>query len=72
MSDTDKKLADLYPFLHGKAKEPASENKSLLESIRQKVAQSVSQKEQFFAETGQALTTSLAGSWKHSVALEMD
>jgi D-sedoheptulose 7-phosphate isomerase len=55
MSDTSKQLADLYPFLHGKEKEPASENASLLESIRQKVAQSVSQKEQFFADNGQAL-----------------
>jgi D-sedoheptulose 7-phosphate isomerase len=55
MSDTQKNLQALYPFLHGKVKEPASENSSLLESIRQKVAQSVTDKEKFFADNSQAL-----------------
>lgn len=55
MSDSRKNLEALYPFLHGKAKDPHSENSSLLESIRQKVAQSISEKEQFFSENEQAL-----------------
>jgi len=54
MSDTQKNLQALYPFLHGKAKDADSENEALLESIRQKVAQSVSEKQRFFAENDQA------------------
>jgi D-sedoheptulose 7-phosphate isomerase len=55
MTDTNKNLEALYPFLHGKEKNPLSENSSLLESINQKVAQSVDEKEKFFEENGQAL-----------------
>ncbi len=55
MTDTSKKMEALYPFLHGKEKEPAAQKQSLLESIRQKVAQSVSEKETFFAENSEAL-----------------
>jgi D-sedoheptulose 7-phosphate isomerase len=55
MSETGKRLEALYPFLHGKGKEPLAENEALLESIKQKVAQSVTEKEQFFAANGQAL-----------------
>lgn len=55
MSDTSKNLAALYPFLHGKTKEHASEQAMLLESVKQKVRESVSAKEQFFADNAQAL-----------------
>lgn len=55
MTDTSKKLEALYPFLHGKEKEPAAQKQSLLESIQQKVAQSVSEKQTFFAENSEAL-----------------
>jgi len=55
MSDSKKNLQALYPFLHGKEKDSVSQNTSLLESIKQKVAQSVTEKEVFFAENGQGL-----------------
>jgi len=55
MSDSKKNLEALYPFLHGRPKDAASENLSLLESIDQKVGQSLSAKEQFFQSNGQAL-----------------
>lgn len=55
MSDTSKNLAALYPFLHGKTKEQVSENAMLLESVKQKVQESLTAKEQFFAENAQAM-----------------
>ncbi|MBS1991502.1 MAG: SIS domain-containing protein [Cyanobacteria bacterium SZAS LIN-3] len=55
MSDTGKRLEALYPFLHGKGKEPLAENASLLESIQRKAAQSIAEKERFFADNAQAL-----------------
>jgi len=55
MSDTPDPLQSLYPFLHGQTKDPASEQAALLESVRQKAAHSVSVKQQFFAEQGEAL-----------------
>lgn len=67
MSDTSKNLAALYPFLHGKTKEPASENAMLLESIKQKVNESVAAKQQFFADNAQALiemSTAIAGVYR--------
>jgi len=50
--ETSKSLEDLYPFLHGKDKEPVAENESLLESIRQKAQESLDVKERFFAAHG--------------------
>jgi len=52
---TEQYLADLYPFLHNKSKDPGSEQAALLESIKQKSAHSVQVKQQFFAENSQAL-----------------
>ncbi|MBS1954513.1 MAG: SIS domain-containing protein [Cyanobacteria bacterium SZAS-4] len=55
MTDTSKKLQALYPFLHGKEKEPVAQREALLESISQKVAQSVVEKQSFFAENSESL-----------------
>jgi D-sedoheptulose 7-phosphate isomerase len=55
MSDNRKTLEALYPFLHGKDKDPLAQNLSLLESIKQKSAHSVSENERFFADNAQAL-----------------
>lgn len=55
MSDTSRNLESLYPFLYGKTKEGHSENAMLLESVRQKVRESISTKEQFFTDNAQAL-----------------
>ncbi len=48
-------LQDLYPFLHGGTREPASEQRALLESVRQKVEHSVTMKQAFFEANAQAL-----------------
>ncbi len=48
-------LRDLYPFLHGGTKDPASEQRALLESVRQKVDHSVAVKQAFFEANAQAL-----------------
>jgi D-sedoheptulose 7-phosphate isomerase len=55
MNDTDKNLGELYPFLHGREKDPARENISLLESVRQKAAHSISEKQRFFEDNAQGL-----------------
>lgn len=55
MTDTPKMQEQLYPFLHGEAKDPALENAALLESIKQKAASSVSIKLQFFEDHAQDL-----------------
>ncbi len=55
MSDGDRHLEALYPFLHGGVKDPASKHDALLESVRQKSAQSVTEKQRFFAENAEAL-----------------
>lgn len=52
---SDDELRSLYPFLHGGAKSPASEQAALLESIRQKAQHSIREKERFFADNGMAL-----------------
>ena len=46
------KLASLYPFLSGERHDSARMDDALLESVRQKAAESVSVKQQFFAEHG--------------------
>lgn len=48
-------MDSLYPFLSGQKKDPDSENKALLESVRQKSAQSMAVKEAFFAANAAAL-----------------
>ena len=55
MSDNSAKLKDLYPFLHGKEKDPVKDNLALLESVKQKSAHSLSVKEQFFTDNAQAV-----------------
>ncbi|MCB1802524.1 MAG: SIS domain-containing protein [Gammaproteobacteria bacterium] len=52
---SDDELRSLYPFLHGGAKNPASEQAALLESVRQKARQSIEAKERFFAANAEAL-----------------
>ena len=48
-------LADLYPFLHNKEKDPAKDTIGLLESIKQKSNESIAVKQQFFANNAEAL-----------------
>ncbi len=55
MSDTASQLQQLYPFLHGDKKEPAQENTTLLESVKQKSQHSLTVKQSFFANNAQAL-----------------
>ncbi len=58
MSDTTElqdKLQQLYPFLHGDKKDPTQENTTLLESVKQKSEHSLSVKQVFFANNGQAI-----------------
>jgi D-sedoheptulose 7-phosphate isomerase len=55
MSDTGAHLRSLYPFLHGGAKDAASEAAALLESVARKAADSVAVKQRFFAENGAAV-----------------
>jgi len=55
MSDTKANLESLYPFLHGKRKDVASENIALLESVKQKALHSVNVKQDFFDANGQVL-----------------
>ncbi len=44
MSDQEGHLQALYPFLHGARKDPVAEHKVLLESVRQKAADSIEAK----------------------------
>lgn len=55
MSESSTQLESLYPFLHGGKKDPAREQAALLESVRQKCQHSLSVKERFFADNGQAV-----------------
>lgn len=48
-------LQSLYPFLHGQRQDAAQLDASLLESVRQKVQDSVDTKRRFFDEHGAAL-----------------
>ena len=48
-------LRSLYPFLHGGEKDQASEQAALLDSVRQKAAHSLQEKERFFATNAEAL-----------------
>ncbi|MFN0218609.1 MAG: SIS domain-containing protein [Hyphomicrobium sp.] len=51
----DKRLEDLYPFLHGKKQEPVSQNAALIESVRQKAAHHLVTLEAFFAKNDQVV-----------------
>ena len=53
-------LQELYPFLHGQAKNPQREKTALLESVRQKSAESRNVKAQFFAAHAEALVSMAA------------
>ncbi len=55
MSDNKKSLQALYPFLHGHKQSPEQQQATLLESVKQKSAQSRAEKEHFFAKNGEAL-----------------
>src|SRR3954464_4097315 len=48
----DSALAGLYPFLEGKRQDAGALDAALLESVRQKAADSVDAKQRFFAECG--------------------
>ena len=48
-------LRSLYPFLHGGEKDQASEQAALLDSVRQKAAHSLQEKERFFVTNAEAL-----------------
>jgi len=58
MSDTTSQLKELYPFLHGDKKDAELENTTLLESVRQKSAHSISVKQEFFKNNAQAVIDS--------------
>jgi len=55
MSDTANQLQQLYPFLHGDKKDPAQENTTLLESVKQKSQHSLTVKQAFFANNAQSI-----------------
>jgi len=48
-------LEGLYPFLHGKRQDPASQNAALIESVRQKAKHHLDVIGAFFAENDQAI-----------------
>ncbi|MBL1321481.1 MAG: SIS domain-containing protein [Methylophaga sp.] len=54
-SDNQQHLKELYPFLHNKTKDPEQDRVGLLESIKQKAAESIAIKQQFFEVHSQAL-----------------
>ncbi len=54
-NDNKQHLTDLYPFLHNKPKDTAQDRAGLLESIKQKSAESIATKQQFFANNAEAL-----------------
>lgn len=55
MPDNNDPLKSLYPFLHQQKKDPASENKALLDSVKLKAEHSISAKQHFFEQNAQAL-----------------
>ena len=55
MDNTAQQLQQLYPFLHGDKKDPAQENITLLESVKQKSQLSLSVKADFFNHNAQML-----------------
>lgn len=64
----DPALRGLYPFLHGGARNPASEQVALLESVRSKAADSVAVKQAFFernAENVVAVARAIADCYRN-------
>lgn len=55
MSDSHPQLESLYPFLSGQKKDAGLEHKALMESVRQKSADSAETMTKFFAENAQKL-----------------
>ena len=55
MESTSEQVKSLYPFLHGKRKDGASENVTLLNSVSEKVSASVDVKTKFFEKNAVAL-----------------
>jgi len=69
MAEASKELEALYPFLSGKQKDAGQETANLLESVRQKAAESVAQKQKFFAANAEALVSAaraIAGVYRAS------
>lgn len=56
----DRELAGLYPFLHGRAQDPAQLDAALLRSVAVKAAESRETNERFFAEAGPQLVAAAA------------
>jgi D-sedoheptulose 7-phosphate isomerase len=54
-------LSDLYPFLHHRSKNPEQDTAGLLESIRQKSAESIHVKQQFYDDHAIALLEAARG-----------
>ncbi len=55
MNDTSTSVKTLYPFLHGRKKDPEKEDQALLESIKQKAGHSISVKHDFFEKNSRAI-----------------
>jgi D-sedoheptulose 7-phosphate isomerase len=55
MSESAAAVRELYPFLHGDRKDRAAEERSLIESVRRKAADSVAAKQAFFAASSAEL-----------------
>ena len=55
MSENKAKLEALYPFLSGDKKDPAKQNKGLLDSVLIKAEDSINTKQAFFNKNAQAL-----------------
>jgi len=51
----DRTLAGLYPFLAGERQDAGAIDRALLESVRQKAAESVEVKQRFFAQNAEAI-----------------
>ena len=59
--DTPGALESLYPFLHGRAKDPAREREALLESVRAKCADGLRAKQRFYEEQAARLVDCARG-----------
>lgn len=55
MKDTKRQLEALYPFLHGKGKDPLAEKAALLESIERKAQEGIDIRSAFFRENAEQL-----------------
>jgi len=55
MSNAKKELVELYPFLYGKPRDEHDEKGALIESVRQKILDSVNVKQQFFEKNAEQI-----------------